>query len=189
MDYLTVINKENIIDNSFFSDLELVEGKDVLGETIQVEKATYEAFIALRGFLKTKGIFIDFDSGYRSIERQQEIIIDYTEKYGADYVKQYVAPIGTSEHHTGLAIDFSLVINGKPCMEIEDILSNENICLEVHKYLSAFGFILRYPKGKEHITGYSYEPWHIRYVGKEAADYIYQNNLTLEEYALEKKKQ
>lgn len=58
----------------------------------------------------------------------------------------------------------------------------EKIYLEIHKHLNKFGFILRYPKEKEEITGYNYEPWHIRYVGKEAADIIYKNNLTLEEY-------
>ena len=185
MNYLIVINKSNLIDASYFDNLELVECDDVLGETISVEKETYAAYLKLKKFLKTKNIFIELDSAYRSIEEQQRIIDDYTIKYGIDYVNKYVAPIKTSEHHTGLAIDLALVVNGKKLIKNEDLFANENIYLEIHKYLSDFGFILRYPKGKENITGYNYEPWHIRYVGIENARFISSNNLTLEEYMIQ----
>ena len=185
MNYLIVINKSNLIDASYFDNLELVECDDVLGETISVEKETHAAYLKLKNFLKTKNIFIELDSAYRSIEEQQRIIDDYTIKYGIDYVNKYVAPIKTSEHHTGLAIDLALVVNGKKLIKNEDLFANENIYLEIHKYLSDFGFILRYPKGKENITGYNYEPWHIRYVGIENARFISSNNLTLEEYMIQ----
>lgn len=185
MNYLIVVNKSNLIDASYFDNLELVECNDVLGETISVEKETHAACLKLKNFLKTKNIFIELDSAYRSIEEQQRIIDDYTIKYGIDYVNKYVAPIKTSEHHTGLAIDLALVVNGKKLTENEDLFANENIYLEIHKYLSDFGFILRYPKGKENITGYNYEPWHIRYVGIENAKFISSNNLTLEEYMIQ----
>ena len=185
MNYLIVVNKSNLIDASYFDNLELVECNDVLGETISVEKETHAAYLKLKNFLKTKNIFIELDSAYRSIEEQQRIIDDYTIKYGIDYVNKYVAPIKTSEHHTGLAIDLALVVNGKKLTENEDLFANENIYLEIHKYLSDFGFILRYPKGKENITGYNYEPWHIRYVGIENARFISSNNLTLEEYMIQ----
>ena len=185
MNYLIVINKSNLIDASYFDNLELVECNDVLGETISVEKETHAAYLKLKKFLKTKNIFIELDSAYRSIEEQQRIIDDYTIKYGIDYVNKYVAPIKTSEHHTGLAIDLALVVNGKKLTENKDLFANENIYLEIHKYLSDFGFILRYPKGRENITGYYYEPWHIRYVGIENAKFISSNNLTLEEYMIQ----
>ena len=185
MNYLNVVNKSNLIDASYFDNLELIECNDVLGETISVEKETHAAYLKLKNFLKTKNIFIELDSAYRSIEEQQRIIDDYTIKYGIDYVNKYVAPIKTSEHHTGLAIDLALVVNGKKLTENEDLFANENIYLEIHKYLSDFGFILRYPKGKENITGYNYEPWHIRYVGIENAKFISSNNLTLEEYMIQ----
>ena len=185
MNYLIVVNKSNLIDASYFDNLELVECNDVLGETISVEKETHAAYLKLKKFLKTKNIFIELDSAYRSIEEQQRIIDDYTIKYGIDYVNKYVASIKTSEHHTGLAIDLALVVNGKKLTENEDLFANENVYLEIHKYLSDFGFILRYPKGKENITGYNYEPWHIRYVGIENAKFISSNNLTLEEYMIQ----
>ena len=185
MNYLIVVNKSNLIDASYFDNLELVECNDVLGETISVEKETHAAYLKLKKFLEIKNIFIELDSAYRSIEEQQRIIDDYTIKYGIDYVNKYIAPIKTSEHHTGLAIDLALVVNGKKLTENEDLFANENIYLEIHKYLSDFGFILRYPKGKENITGYNYEPWHIRYVGIENAKFISSNNLTLEEYMIQ----
>ena len=185
MNYLIIVNKSHLIDASYFDNLELVKCEDVLGETISVEKETYAGYLKLKKFLKTKNIFIELDSAYRSIEEQQRIIDDYTIKYGIDYVNKYVAPIKTSEHHTGLAIDLALVVNGKKLIENEDLFANENIYLEIHKYLSDFGFILRYPKGKENITGYNYEPWHIRYVGIENARFISSNNLTLEEYMIQ----
>ena len=185
MNYLIIVNKSHLIDASYFDNLELVKCDDVLGKTISVEKETYAAYLKLKKFLKTKNIFIELDSAYRSIEEQQRIIDDYTIKYGIDYVNKYVAPIKTSEHHTGLAIDLALVVNGKKLIENEDLFANENIYLEIHKYLSDFGFILRYPKGKENITGYNYEPWHIRYVGIENARFISSNNLTLEEYMIQ----
>ena len=185
MNYLIVVNKSNLIDDSYFDNLNLVECDDVFGETISVEKETYYAYLKLKKFLKTKNIFIELDSAYRSIEKQQRIIDDFTIKYGVDYANKYAAPIKTSEHHTGLAIDLVLVVNGKRLIENNDLFANENIFLEIHKYLSDFGFILRYPKGKENITGYNYEPWHIRYVGIENAKFISSNNLTLEEYMIQ----
>ena len=184
MNYLTLVNKSNLIKDSYFKNLELVDYKDILEEDIKVEKKTLDAYLKLKEFLKTKNIYIEMDSSYRTIEEQQRIIDKFTIKYGADYVEKYVAPIRTSEHHTGLAVDLALVVDGEKIIENEDLMNeaNGNIYLEIHKYLKDFGFILRYPKGKEKITGYNYEPWHIRYVGLVPATIIYNNNLTLEEY-------
>ena len=184
MDYLIVVNKSNLIDTSFFNNLELVECVDVFGEIISVERETYKAYLKLKKFLKTKNIFIELDSAYRSIEEQQRIINDHTVEYGIDFVNKYVAPVRASEHHTGLALDLALVDEERKSIENEGSFANENIYLEIHKYLSDFGFILRYPKGKENITGYDYEPWHIRFVGIENAKNIANNNLTLEEYVI-----
>lgn len=182
MNYLVLVNKKNLINEDYYRDLELVETKDFFGNIIKVEKLTYEAYLSLKEYLEEKGIYILLDSAYRSIEEQQKIIDEFKEKYGQDYVDKYVAPIRSSEHHTGLAIDLVLVIDGKIITENDDLFKYENIFLEIHNYLSKFGFILRYPKDKEKITGYNYEPWHIRYVGKETAYIMKKNNLTLEEY-------
>lgn len=182
MNYLILINKSNLIEDDYYKDLKLVEGKDIVGDTVKIEEVTYKAYLDLKKFLEAKGILVEIDTAYRTIEEQQRIIDDYSIRYDADYVERYVAPIKASEHHTGLAIDLALIVNGKKCIAPEDLFDNNDIFLEIHKYLSDFGFILRYPEGKEKITGYSYEPWHIRYVGKEVAEFIVKNNLTLEEY-------
>lgn len=99
-----------------------------------------------------------------------------------DYVEKYVAPIRKSEHHTELILDVTLTIGDETCFDVEELFKYQDIFSEIYKCLSEFGFILRYPKGKENITGYFYEPWHIRYVGKKVAYLIYENDLTLEEY-------
>lgn len=120
------------------------------------------------------------DSGYRSIENQQEILNFYLrpDQRGESAYNTVAIP-GTSEHHTGLAIDVALIKNNE---YTEDITGEEEEIKWLFKNCYRFGFILRYPKGKEDITGYSYEPWHFRYVGLEVAKIITENHITLEEY-------
>ena len=182
MNYLILINKSHLIEDDFYKDLKLIECKGIIGDIVKIEEETYKAYLDLKNFLETKEILVGIDTAYRTIEEQQKIIDDYSIRYDDDYVERYVAPIKASEHHTGLAVDLALIVNGQNCIAPEDLFDNNDIFLEIHKYLSDFGFILRYPEGKEKITGYSYEPWHIRYVGKDVAEYICKNNLTLEEY-------
>ena len=132
MNYLIVINKSNLIDDSYYENLELIECKDILGEIIKVEKMTYNKYIELKEYLKTKNIFIELNSAYRSIENQQEILDEYTLKYGIEYVNKYVAPVKTSEHHTGLA----LIVDDNEFIESEELFDKEKIYLEIHKYIN-----------------------------------------------------
>lgn len=182
MNYLVLVNKDHLIKDKDLNQIKLKDDFDVLNDPIKVEEKSLEAYLELKSFLKKKNIEIGIDSAYRKLSEQQEIIDEFMIKYGEEYTKQYVAPIGTSEHHTGLAIDLSIKKNGEFLIDNEDLMANETTFLEIHQYLHKFGFILRYPKKKEKITGYSYEPWHIRYVGEIPAGIIYHNNLTLEEY-------
>lgn len=185
MNYLIIVNKQNLIEDSYFKDLDLVDCNDVLNDPTKIERETYNAYLKLKEYLETLKIYVEIDSAFRSIEEQKSIIDEYTIKYGHDYVEKYVAPIRTSEHHTGLAIDLALIVDGKKCIDPDELFPYEDIFLIIHKHLSKYGFILRYPKGKEKVTGYNYEPWHIRYVGKDIATYIYKNDLTLDEYLLD----
>lgn len=118
-------------------------------------------------------------SGYRSYERQNEIYTKNISLKGSAYTNKYSAKPGTSEHQTGLSIDVSTA-SVSYCLEEIFAETDEGKWLAQNAH--RFGYIIRYPKGKEDITGYSYEPWHIRYVGTELAQHIYDNNLTLEEY-------
>ena len=180
--YLTLINKDNKIKKSYFKNLKLINAKLVDNTTCQIEEETYKAYLELKKKLAENNIKIGLDSAYRTIENQQELYNEYQEKYGLDYTQKVVASPFTSEHHTGLAIDLSLKINGKYTKDNEEAFKNEKTYKKIHKYLGQYGFILRYPEGKESITGYSYEPWHIRYVGQIPAKIMEENNWTLEEY-------
>ena len=112
-------------------------------------------------------------SGYRSYDSQSIIYNRYVSKWGQEYTDTVSARPGHSEHQTGLAFDV-----GELSSSYGNTAEGKWLVQNCYKY----GFILRYLKGKENITGYAYEPWHIRYVGVEVATYIMQNNLTLEEY-------
>ena len=108
---------------------------------------------------------------------------DFTEKYGADYAAKTVAKPGYSEHHTGLALDLYLIIDGKDVVENEDMIQYPEIWSKIHAKLADYGFILRYLDGSEHITGYGYEPWHIRYLDNvDTAKEITSKGVTFEEY-------
>ena len=109
-------------------------------------------------------------SGYRSYERQIEI-------YNNSKNKSYVAKPGQSEHQSGLVLDVSIITHG---LTSNFMYSKEYYLLS--KYCKNYGFIIRYPENKESITGYSFEPWHLRFVGRESSIYIMNNSLTLEEY-------
>lgn len=118
-------------------------------------------------------------SGYRSIARQEEIYNEKALKFGSAYAKKYVQKPGSSEHHTGLAVDLGLFFEESGASADFDGTGEYAWFYEnCHKY----GFILRYPQDKEDITGIAYEPWHFRYVGKKHAKYMMKNGLCLEEY-------
>ena len=119
-------------------------------------------------------------SGFRSYERQKEIYESSVRDKGVEHTKKYIAYPGTSEHQTGLAMDIS---SKELNYELEEVFAStkEGIWLANNCY--NYGFILRYPKGYEHITGYNYEPWHFRYIGKLHAIRMKELGVvTLEEY-------
>ena len=181
MNYKIIVNKDKLYDKKDFSNIKLVKIINDVKEECLLEKRTLKAFLDLKKDLEKLGIFISLYSGYRSLEDQQRIIDEFTDSYGNDYIKKYVATVGNSEHHTGLCFDIDLLINNK-IIDNDELFKYEDIFEKIISILSNYGLILRYPKGKEEITGYSYEPWHYRFVGKSTAKIIMNNNLTLEEY-------
>ena len=118
-------------------------------------------------------------SGYRSYERQREIYEKRLQEAGLDYTDRYIARPGESEHQSGLALDLSCPAVH---LELEDAFAETKEGRWLAAYAPMFGFILRYPKGKEELTGFAWEPWHIRYVGKSLALYLSLTGMTLEEY-------
>lgn len=125
------------------------------------------------------GYTLKLVSAYRSYERQKQIYNNNVSRRGVEDTDKVSAMPGSSEHQTGLAIDVSCSAVG--CALEESFgMTAEGKWLKKNCY--KYGFIIRYPKNKTDITGYSYEPWHIRYVGKNLAKYLKKNKLTLEEY-------
>lgn len=119
-------------------------------------------------------------SGYRSPAEQQRIWDDSLRENGREFTRKYVALPGHSEHQTGLAIDLGLMREKIDfiCPDFPD----SGICGAFRKRAAKYGFILRYPPGKEEVTGIGHEPWHFRYVGTPHAEIMEKSGLTLEEY-------
>lgn len=119
-------------------------------------------------------------SGWRSVWEQQKIWDDSVKENGIIFTRRFVAAPMCSEHHTGLAIDLALKAENIDFICPEFPYSG--ICQAFREAAPKFGFIERYPKDKEHITKISHEPWHFRYVGREAATEIVKRGMCLEEF-------
>lgn len=128
---------------------------------------------------KENGLEIIVDSGYRSYEYQEIVFNKFVKKYGMDVATHLVAYPGQSEHQSGLCFDIAYLYDG---IYNDNVKETDKEILWMMENSYKYGFILRYPKGKEDVTGYNFEPWHYRYVGKKLAKILYENNYTLEEY-------
>ena len=190
MNYLVLVNKDHPLPSGWEEALDTVKTVNSVGDEVEAERRTYEAYLLLKKDLEEHDdIRTELDSGRRSVAMQQEILDRYTAKYGADYASKVVAPPGFSEHHTGLALDLYYRMRNRDG-SFRDIYYNEDmeqypeIWDKIHARLAAHGFILRYPKDQEQITGYTYEPWHIRYVGDPAVakEIMSRPGMTLEEW-------
>lgn len=135
-----------------------------------IEKLIYDA--------NNNGINIIIDSAFRSGNYQQLILDKLISEKGNEAYKLIALP-GASEHQTGLAVDFAIYENG---IYNDDIKEDDKEAIWLKDNAWKYGFILRYPKGKEDITGFNFEPWHYRFVGLVLALELYQTNQTLEEY-------
>ena len=127
---------------------------------------------------RAEGLSVFLSSGYRGYEEQQYLFNRKVEQYGEEQAATIVSRPGTSEHQTGLACDIT-----DEYYELKDeSLENTALYQWMSRHCQEYGFIVRYPKDKEEITGIIYEPWHFRYVGVEAATYMVEHNLCLEEF-------
>lgn len=182
--YLLLVNSQNPVPESFFRAVRLIPAVNSFGDTFRVEEQTFEAFQRLRqDILENDGLQIELIAAYRSIQRQEQIVASFTERYGREYAEKYVAKPGCSEHHMGLAIDVSILVDGYLERTGKNLFAYEEMYRLVHAKLPEYGFILRYPKPKEAVTEIGYEPWHFRYVGDpEIAREITDRGICLEEY-------
>lgn len=180
---LILVNREHSLEEEAYRD----NLRNICNGRLQASKALYGDLVDLLAAAGAEGYQYWIASAYRSRERQQELVDEDVTRYmtqGMSYEEalnqtyEQTMPAGKSEHETGLALD--ILCSENVNMDLSQALEPGNCWLTEHAH--EYGFILRYPEGKETITGISYEPWHFRYVGKEAAKYIYENELTLEEF-------
>ena len=183
-DYLVLVNKQNKLPDNWEEITELIEVKNSFGKFLKIEKETLEKFNELRRVLLAEWVDIELDSAYRSFSIQNEFFEKFKEEYGEEYASNYAAPAGYSEHHTWLAIDICIKKeNWEIISENHEMIVELWVFDRVHKKMVDYGFILRYPDGKDNITWYSYEPRHLRYIwDADIAKKIMENWLTLEEY-------
>lgn len=178
-----LVNKQNKLPENYSpSDLVYPDVRFVFSEKIDKRKMRKEAAGALEELFKgaeDDNILLAGVSAYRSHSTQKTLFERYVKRDGKEKALTYSAFPGTSEHETGLSIDVS-GSDGK--CAAADCFGDTKESKWLEKHAHEYGFIIRFLKGKEDITGYQYEPWHIRYVGKEIAAELAESGETLEEY-------
>ena len=169
--YLMLINRSHSIDERYRNPKMVTFEKDyAFGEHRKADTLVVSAYYIMRQAChQNTSALLMVNSAYRSFKEQQD-----THKQNS---KRLAAKAGYSEHQTGLCLD---IVSLKHLEKWAFGESTEGKWVRDHCH--EYGFILRYPEGKEHITGYDYEPWHLRYVGKEAAQRIHDEGITLDEY-------
>lgn len=166
------LNKNYIPDGLDIPNIEFTDESDK--EEKHVAGVIVKPLEELINTAKKDGIILLGNSGYRSYKLQEKVYNSRVKSEGRKLADAYVAKPGSSEHQTGLCID----VTNEDRYLVKGTKEADWLAENCYK----FGFIVRYPYGRKNITGIEYEPWHIRYVGKEAAKYIYDNGITLEEY-------
>ena len=173
---LIVVNRWNPIPENYSVEL------TVLSNGQKVDSRIYPHLQEMFDAARAEGIYPIVREGYRTEEEQQEILDDKIQAYinegysqwrAERNAKEWVALPGTSEHQLGIAVDINA--DKSKC-------TNDDVYAWLAENAYKYGFILRYPLDKQEITGTSYEPWHYRYVGVEAAQEIYEQGICLEEY-------
>lgn len=188
-DILVLVNKKYALPSDW-EPKDLVEPKVNFSakkgsEVRKMRKPAAKALEELFSQAKSDGVNVFAVSGYRSFKLQESIFQRNVKAYGSEEkANLFSAYPGESEHQTGLAMDVTCAKIG---YGLEETFADTPEGKWLKKNAAQFGFIIRYQKGKEKITGYSYEPWHIRYVGVDAAKYISENDITFEEYISGKK--
>ncbi len=179
---LLLVNKEKELSDSYETKL-----RSICNGRLKAADILYDDLCAMLEAGGRSGYEYWISSAYRDRAYQQELVDEDVRKYmskGYSYeaalqkTYEYTMPVGFSEHETGLALDILCSTNTLMDESQKSEPGNQWLLEHCHE----FGFILRYPEGKEDVTGIGYEPWHFRYVGREAAAYIMQKGWTLEEF-------
>lgn len=177
---LVLVNKYHAVSSDYRpSGMVSVDPKLGTWNDMELKEEAYEAYLDMNKAAKKTGYNLKICSAYRSYDTQVYLFNNSLSSYGGEKTYLRSAYPGRSEHHTGLAIDITSASMGWGLtQDFADYADGKWLNENCHKY----GYILRYPKDSTDITGYMYEPWHFRYVGKETAEEIMSSGITLEEY-------
>lgn len=173
---LIIVNKFNYLDETYAIDDLVDMSVRYAFDGKKIKSEVYDAFRSMANAAKEDSLTLVANSTYRTYKYQQSLYNSYKNSKGKKYADSYAARPGYSEHQTGLAIDISTLKSTTD--DFEDTKEFTWLKNNAHKY----GFILRYPKNKEYLTGYNYESWHYRYVGIDVATKIKEENITFDEY-------
>lgn len=173
---LILINKFNHINKNYAPENIIAVSNQYAYGNNSITEETFNAFKNMFYAAKKEDLTLIITSSYRDYETQDKLWNQYAYTYGDDYADSVSARAGYSEHQSGYAID--IVTYNSVMNDFEE--TDEFKWLQKHAH--EYGFILRYPKGKEDITGYDYESWHYRYVGEEVATSIHDKKITFDEY-------
>lgn len=179
-----LVNKQNSLPADYVpSDLREVNIPFIFSEKSEkrlMRKEAAENLEKLFAAAKKENLFLYGVSGYRSYNTQKYLFSNNTKRFGSEEKANMIsARPGESEHQTGLAMD---VTSERAGFGLNESFADTPEFTWLKENAHNYGFIIRYPKEKEHITGYSYEPWHLRYVGREIAEKLLKYKITYEEY-------
>lgn len=177
-----LVNKSNSLEEDYVpDDLVTIDVPYVLDnpEVNQLREVAADALKDMFETAKDSDVYLYARSGYRSYQTQVQLFKGYSEKHGEEAANRFSAKPGQSEHQTGLVMD---ITSESVNFQLDEEFGETKEGKWVEKHAHEFGFVIRYPEGMEEITNYTYEPWHIRYLGVNLATKIYESGLTYEEY-------
>ena len=170
-----IVNRSELISEDYVPE---VRKTSLTGMSQSMRNDAATALEEMFAAAKQDGIYLSTVSGYRSYSKQSTLYDRKVKSAGVETANSLVALPGSSEHQLGLAMDVSQSSDSSLTSKFANTAEGKWVALNAHR----FGFIVRYPLGMEEITGYSYEPWHLRYVGQAYAQAIYVSGLPMDLY-------
>ena len=171
-DPLALVNKYSALPSGYVPELTALKSRYGTGS---LTPQAAQAFVQMADAARADGIMLRSVSAYRSYSYQEQLYQRYVAENGQALADTFSARPGHSEHQTGLALDINTASSSAHFEDTPDYAWLQEHCAQ-------YGFVLRYPEGKQEITGYRFEPWHYRYVGVEVAQVCTQLGLTYDEY-------